>query len=54
MPSSGITLDARMKPDYSEIRVPVLAIYQRDPPFEELAANFLIRNEQEAATLTAR
>lgn len=47
----AITMDARVKPDYSGIRVPVLAIYQRDPPFEEVAANFLIRNEQERAAL---
>lgn len=47
----AITIDARLKPDYSGIRVPVLAIYQRDPPFEEVAANFLIRNEQERAAL---
>jgi non-heme chloroperoxidase len=47
----AITFDARVKPDYSGIRVPVLAIYQRDPPFEKLAANFLISNEQERAAL---
>ena len=47
----AITVDARVKPDYSGIRVPVLAIYQRDPPFEEMAANFLITNEQERAAL---
>jgi len=47
----AITVDARVKPDYSGIRVPVLAIYQRDRPFEEVAANFVIRNEQERAAL---
>ncbi len=47
----AITVDARVKPDYSHIQVPVLAIYQRDPPFEQVAANFLIRNEQERAAL---
>jgi non-heme chloroperoxidase len=47
----AITTDARVKPDYSGIRVPVLANYQREPPFEEVAANFLIRNEQERAAL---
>ena len=47
----AITMDARVKPDYSGIRVPVLAIYQREPAFEEVAANFLIRNEQERAAL---
>ncbi|MGQ0736239.1 MAG: alpha/beta fold hydrolase [Acidobacteriota bacterium] len=47
----AITVDARVKPDYSGIRVPVLAIYQRDRPFEELAAGFLITTEQERAAL---
>ena len=47
----AITLDARVKPDYSGIRVPVLAIYQKDQPFEEVAANFLIRTEQERGAL---
>lgn len=47
----AITVDARIKPDYSGIRVPVLAIYQRDLPFEKVAANFLIRNAQERAAL---
>ena len=47
----AITVDARVKPDYSGIRVPVLAIYQRELPFEQHAANFVIRNEQERAAL---
>jgi len=47
----AITVDARVKPDYSGIRVPVLAIYQRDRPFEEVAASFVIRNDQERAAL---
>ena len=47
----AITVDARVKPDYSGIRVPVLAIYQRDRPFEEVAADFAISNEQERAAL---
>lgn len=47
----AITVDARLKPDYSGIRVPVLAIYTKDPPFEEVAANFEIRNEQERVAL---
>jgi non-heme chloroperoxidase len=47
----AITTDARVKPDYSGIRVPVLAIYQKQPPFEEVAANYLIRNEQERGAL---
>lgn len=47
----AITVDARLKPDYSGIRVPVLAIYQRERPFEEVAANVAIRNEQERTAL---
>lgn len=47
----AITVDARTKPDYAGIRVPVLALYQREPPLEQMAAGFLIRNEQERAAL---
>ena len=44
-------MDARVKPDYSGIRVPVLALYQKEPPFEKVADNFLIRDEKERAAL---
>jgi non-heme chloroperoxidase len=47
----AITVDARVKPDYTGIRAPVLAIYQAQGPFEEVAARYLIRNEQERAAL---
>lgn len=47
----AITVDARMKPDYSKVRVPVLAMYQAQPPFEEVAGGYSIRNEQERAAL---
>jgi non-heme chloroperoxidase len=47
----AITVDARMKPDYARVRVPVLAIYQAQPPFEEVAAGYAIRNDQERAAL---
>lgn len=47
----AITVDARIKPDYSGIRVPVLAIYQADRPFDEVAAGFVIRDERERAAL---
>ena len=30
--AGAITVDARVKPDYTGIRVPVLAIYRVDPP----------------------
>jgi pimeloyl-ACP methyl ester carboxylesterase len=45
-----ITVDARVKPNYAGMHVPVLAMYQAHP-FEELAAEFDIRNEQERAAL---
>jgi pimeloyl-ACP methyl ester carboxylesterase len=47
----AITVDARLKPNYAGIRVPVLAMYQAQRPFEEVAAGFDIRNEQERAAL---
>jgi pimeloyl-ACP methyl ester carboxylesterase len=47
----AITVDARMKPNYARVRVPVLAIYQAQPPFEEVAAGYVIRNDQERAAL---
>jgi hypothetical protein len=47
----AITVDARIKPDYSRIRVPVLAIYQAQGPFEKVAERYAIGNEQERAAL---
>ena len=47
----AITVDARMRPDYAKVRVPVLAIYQAQRPFEEVAASYTIRNDQERAAL---
>ena len=47
----AITIDNRVKPDYTRIRVPVLAIYQTQPPFEALAADYAIRNDQERVAL---
>jgi hypothetical protein len=47
----AITTDHRLKPDYSRIRVPVLAMYQRELPFEEVAARYAIREERQRAAL---
>jgi pimeloyl-ACP methyl ester carboxylesterase len=47
----AITQDSRVKPDYARIRVPVLAIYRKDRSFEEMAADFAPRNEQERGAL---
>jgi len=47
----AITVDARMTPNYARVRVPVLALYQSQPPFEEVAAGYAIRNDQERAAL---
>jgi hypothetical protein len=40
-----------MKPDFARVRVPVLAIYQAQRPFEEVVAGYAIRNDQERAAL---
>lgn len=47
----SITIDARTKPDYAKLRVPVLAIYQAQRPFEEVAAGYAIGNDQERSAL---
>ena len=47
----AITVDSRTKPNYKGIRVPVLAIYQAQLPFEEVAEQFDIRSEEERAAL---
>jgi non-heme chloroperoxidase len=47
----AITIDARLKPDYSRIRVPVLAIYVRDLPFETVAERYVIENERQRTAL---
>ena len=47
----AITMDARIKPDFARVRVPVLAIYQAQRPFEEVATGYAIRNDQERAAL---
>jgi non-heme chloroperoxidase len=48
----AIVEDARVKPDYARIRVPVLAIFRTAPPLEEVAHEFPPRNEQERAALS--
>ena len=47
----AITVDARVKPDYTTIRTPVLAIYQAQGRFEDVTADYEIRNEQERVAL---
>jgi non-heme chloroperoxidase len=47
----ALTEPTRVKPDYSRIRVPVLAIYRQDRPFEDFAADYVIRTEQERIAL---
>jgi len=47
----AITVDARVKPNDAGIRVPVLAMFQAQRPFDEEAAEFDIRNEQQRAAL---
>jgi non-heme chloroperoxidase len=50
----AITIDARMKPNYAGIRVPVLALYQSEGSFEEVAAGYDIRSEEQRAALRQR
>jgi pimeloyl-ACP methyl ester carboxylesterase len=47
----AVTEPSRVKPDWSRIRVPVLAIYRQRPPFEALAADYVVRTEQEKTAL---
>ncbi len=47
----AITIDARITPDYSRLRGPVLALYQAQRPFDEMARDYVIRNDQERAAL---
>lgn len=45
----AITVDARIRPDYTQIRTPVLAIYQAQGPFEHVAERYVIGTDQERA-----
>ena len=47
----ALTEPMRVKPDYSRIRVPVLALYRRERPFQDFAADFVIQTEQERTAL---
>jgi non-heme chloroperoxidase len=47
----AITVAARIRPDYTRIRAPVLAMYQAQRSFEEVAARYVIRSDQERAVL---
>ena len=47
----AITVDSRIRPDYSRIRAPVLAIYQAQRSFEDMAARYIVRTDQERAVL---
>jgi hypothetical protein len=47
----AITIDARVKPNLAGIRVPVLAMYQAQRPFDEMAADYDIHNQQERTAL---
>ena len=48
---TALTEPTRVKPDWSRIRVPVLAIYRQRPPFEAFAADYIVRTEQEKTAL---
>lgn len=47
----AITIDARMRPDYSRVRAPVLALYQAQRSFEDEAAGYVIEDERQRAAL---
>ncbi len=47
----AITVDARTKPDFADIRVPVLALYRSEPEFADVARERPPRNAQEEAAL---
>jgi pimeloyl-ACP methyl ester carboxylesterase len=47
----AITRDARAKPDYARVRVPVLAIFRTPRPFEIEAKDFVINSDEERAAL---
>jgi non-heme chloroperoxidase len=47
----AITVDARVKPDFARVRVPVLAMYRTEPSLAELERDRPPRNEQERAAL---
>jgi hypothetical protein len=47
----AITVDARIKPDFSRIRVPVLALYRSEPAFAEVKKERPPRNVEEETAL---
>jgi non-heme chloroperoxidase len=50
----AITVEARRKPDYARVRVPVLAIFRTPRPFEEVVSDFAIQNDRQRAALRQR
>jgi pimeloyl-ACP methyl ester carboxylesterase len=50
----AVTVDARRKQDYANVRVPVLAIFSIPPPFEEIAQGYVIQNDVQRAALRQR
>jgi non-heme chloroperoxidase len=47
----AVTVDARRKQDYANVRVPVLAIFRTPLPFEEIAQGYVIQNDLQRAAL---
>lgn len=47
----AITTEARRKPDYARVRVPVLAMFRTPPPFEEIEKGYVIQNESQRTAL---
>ena len=47
----AVTEPSRVKPDWSRIRIPVLAIYRQRPPFEAFATDYVVRTAREKTAL---
>ena len=50
----AITTDSRRKPDYANVRVPVLAVFLTPGPFDEEAKRYVIENERQRDALRLR
>jgi non-heme chloroperoxidase len=47
----AITSDARRKPEFGRIRVPVLAFFRTPPPFEQISRGYVIENDAQRQAL---
>jgi pimeloyl-ACP methyl ester carboxylesterase len=47
----AITIDARIRPDYSRLRTPVLAMYQAQRPFADVVRDYVIESDQQRVAM---